>query len=191
MSGKERKKQQEREEWQRIIDNPKRKAFPFPNNSEPSRTATNMKEKDANAEDRKSNSSGSNGSNGYTGLDNIHLKGGHRLSSGDFGQITESSSLENMDLLNTQVKVKVKRKSFCVQKEPAILSENSWRSNLPLSLPMSLSMRSADRLRQSGTFIESSSCNDVTLASDTLPDSSTSVMTYGDEYDTTIMENTL
>ena len=92
-----------------------------------------------------------------------------------------------MDLLNSQVKVKVTRKSFCVQKEPTILSVNSFRS----SLPMSLSMRSVDRLRQSGTFIESSSCNDATLGSETLPDTSISIMTYGDEYDTTIMENTV
>jgi hypothetical protein len=180
LSGKERKKQLEREEWQRIIDNPRRKAL---NTSEPSRAA-NMKDKDVSAEDRKSSSSSSSGS---TGLDNIHLKGGNRRSSGDFEQNTESSSLENADMLNAQVKVKVTRKSSCVQKEPAILSANSFRSNLPLSL----SMRSADRLRQSGTFVVSSSCNDATLGSETLQDTSTSIMTYGDEYETTFMESSV
>ena len=160
ISVREKKKQQEREEWQRIINHPRKKKitkeiseinlvplapYATPHGLEEQRNGSSICSADP------------------TGPDSIRSKRSRRYKSREFelgsSQASESrcditsTSIENRDLLNSPLKIKVTRKSFCVQKEPNFINSSASRQT---------TQRNSDRFRPMNTVVESHSCNDLT-----------------------------
>ena len=163
ISVREKKKQQEREEWQRIINHPRKKIV-TKESSEINLVPLAPYMTPQSLEDQRKGSSIC--SVDPTGSDSVRVKRSRRLKrsqSRDFelgsSQASESrcditsTSIENRDLLNSPLKIKVTRKSYCVQKEPNFINGSASRQT---------TQRNSDRLRPMNTVVESHSCNDLT-----------------------------
>jgi hypothetical protein len=162
-SGKEKKKQEEREEWQRIINHPRKKNFEK-DDEETHKIIVKTEEKSGYAENRMSSRSSNRLGHQHDlsstlNLCNLDPEQGEGLGQGQgVGAMQASephpevSFFEISDPLNCPMKLKVTRKSFCAQKEP--LGGTQSKSSI-----FGGSFRSSERV---GTFIESSSCNDLT-----------------------------
>ena len=161
ISVREKKKQQEREEWQRIINHP-RKKIAMKENSEINLVPLAPYVTPQSLEEQRNGSSIC--SVDLTGSDSVRLKRSRRRQSREFevgsSQASESrcditsTSIENRDLLNSPLKIKVTRKSYCVQKEPNFINGSASRQT---------TQRNSDRLRPMNTVVESHSCNDLTV----------------------------
>lgn len=155
ISGREKKKQQEREEWQRIINHPRKKKI-TKESSEINLVPLAPYATPHALEEQRNGSSICSAD--PTGPDSIRSKRSRRYKSGS-SQASEgrcsitSTSIENRDLLNSPLKIKVTRKSFCVQKEPNFINASASRQT---------TQRNSDRLRPMNTVVESHSCNDLT-----------------------------
>ena len=168
MSGKEKKKQEEREEWQRIINHPRKKNF-VKDDEETHKIIVKTEEKSGYAENRMS--SRSSNRVGYQHDLSSTLNLCNIESEQSMQQACElrpdSSFFEISDPLNCPMKLKVSRKSFCAQKEPTGGSQSK-------SSIFGGSFRTSERV---GTFIESSSCNDLTAATTDFHQESTDIRT--------------
>lgn len=161
ISVREKKKQQEREEWQRIINHPRKKKITKESSEINLVPLAPYATPQALEEQR--NGSSICSSADPTGPDSIRSKRSRRYKSREFelgsSHASESrcditsTSIENRDLLNSPLKIKITRKSFCVQKEPNFINASASRQS---------TQRNSDRLRPMNTVVESHSCNDLT-----------------------------
>lgn len=170
-SGKEKKKQAEREEWQRIINYTRKKTF-AKDGEETHKIIVKTEEKSGYAENRMScHSSGrvdhQHDMNSVMSLCTIDSEHG-MLKACEMNP--EVSYFEKSDPLNIPMKLKVTRKSFCAQKEPSgsTMSKSSLFGN---------SFRSSERV---GTFIESNSVNDITATTTDFNQESTEIQIDSD-----------
>lgn len=162
ISVREKKKQQEREEWQRIINHPRKKIITKESSEINLVPLTPYVTPDCLENQR---NSGRIRSMSPSGPDSIRSKRSkrHQSRESELGasasQTSESrcditsTSIENRDILNSPLEIKVTRKSFCVQKEPNFINGGASRQS---------TQRNSDRLRPMNTVVESSSCNDLT-----------------------------
>lgn len=162
ISVREKKKQQEREEWQRIINHPRKKIITKESSEINLVPLAPYITPDCLENQR---NSGRIRNMSPSGPDSIRSKRSKRHQSRELelgasaSQTSESrcditsTSIENRDILNSPLKIKVTRKSFCVQKEPNFINGGASRQS---------TQRNSDRLRPMNTVVESSSCNDLT-----------------------------